>query len=170
MLVTREVHRTYRNEQGKTIYPAHYFRRRQMRRRCYFPSDPMYYLYGGRGIFVCKEWLTFKTFQAWCLRTYKEGCSLDRIDNDALYAPWNCRWATPAEQQRNSRITPERRAGMKIAIEARLEMLRKLRERPTKVCPCCKRDLPKDKFNKRSARPSGLQSRCKECFNASYAR
>lgn len=77
--------------------------------RCTNPKLRNYKDYGGRGITVVSEWKSFPNFiAAMGLRpSYKH--SLDRIDNDGPYAPWNCRWATLLQQARNKRISHGRR-------------------------------------------------------------
>lgn len=75
-----------------------------MRSRCFTVSNKNYENYGGRGITVCKEWDDFSVFREWALANgYKQGLSIDRIDNDGNYEPSNCRWATPHEQRINQR-------------------------------------------------------------------
>lgn len=71
--------------------------------RCYNPKNHKYYRYGKRGISVCNDWLNnYDNFYTWCINNgYKEGLSLDRINNDGNYEPSNCRWTTRTQQQRN---------------------------------------------------------------------
>lgn len=77
----------------------------EMRQRCNNSDHKRYRLYGARGISVCKEWDdSFEEFHHWSLENgYKEGLSIDRIDNDGNYCPNNCRWVTQKVQNNNSR-------------------------------------------------------------------
>lgn len=77
---------------------------RSMKSRCNSPNNAGYKNYGGRGIFICDEWDDFENFRDWALNNgYKEGLSIDRIDNDDGYYPGNCRWADAITQQNNKR-------------------------------------------------------------------
>jgi hypothetical protein len=51
-------------------------------------------------------WETFEPFRDWAIANgYADHLTLDRIDNSKGYSPDNCRWATPAQQARNTRRT-----------------------------------------------------------------
>lgn len=78
-----------------------------MKKRCYNKNDAEYHNYGGRGIFVCDEWVRdYGAFREWALsHGYEEGLSIDRIDVNKGYSPDNCRWITMQEQPATRRNT-----------------------------------------------------------------
>ena len=74
---------------------------RSMKNRCLLKTDPFYYRYGGRGITVCDEWMTFEGFYADMGDPPTEAHTLDRRLTNGNYDKSNCRWATQKEQQNN---------------------------------------------------------------------
>lgn len=76
---------------------------RGMLQRCRDPKAPEFPRYGGRGIRVCARWRDYANFLADMGRRPSKQHSLDRIDNDGWYEPFNVRWATDAEQNSNKR-------------------------------------------------------------------
>jgi len=74
-----------------------------MRSRCLDPKHKAYKNYGGRGILICARWESFENFLA-DMGERPQGTTLDRFPNpNGNYEPVNCRWATKAQQCRNSR-------------------------------------------------------------------
>lgn len=75
-----------------------------MKQRCTNPNNAKYKYYGGRGISVCEEWLSYEVFEKWAFgHGYKDDLTLDRIDVNGNYEPSNCRWVTWKVQQNNRR-------------------------------------------------------------------
>lgn len=95
-----------------------------MKARCLRPTHPQWKNYGGRGITVCARWSeSFAMFLADMGRC-PLGRSLDRIDNDAGYAPDNCRWATAQQQGMNRRdVHRWTLDGERISVRAMAEWL-----------------------------------------------
>lgn len=93
----------YRRTHGKTDTKI-YIIWTNMRSRCQYKKNSMYYNYGGRGISVCEEWQRFEPFYEWAIANgYKEGLSLERIDVDGNYEPSNCKWIPLKDQSLNQR-------------------------------------------------------------------
>ena len=83
-----------------------------MHHRCYNPRHDAYHYYGGRGIHICDRWNRdvsgdqgFENFLSDMGPRPKphRRWSIDRINNNGIYEPSNCRWATHKQQRANQR-------------------------------------------------------------------
>lgn len=83
---------------------------RSMISRCNpkYKDSLRYAIYAGKGIKVCERWKKFNNFADDMYESYVEHLydhprtTLDRINRNGDYCLDNCRWATDAEQRRNS--------------------------------------------------------------------
>lgn len=96
--LSRANRRTHGGTGTKLYYVWH-----DMIRRCYNTNHKNYKRYGYRGIKVCLDWKSdFSNFKEWSVDNgYKEGLSIDRIDNNGNYEPSNCRWVDMKVQSNN---------------------------------------------------------------------
>lgn len=78
-----------------------------MKQRCYNKNDKDYRWYGEKGISICDEWLNnTKLFEQWALNNgYRDGLTIDRIEEDKDYCPENCRWITNVQNSKYKSTT-----------------------------------------------------------------
>ncbi len=69
-----------------------------MVQRCTNPNNPSYPNYGGAGVTVCSEWMTFSGFLA-SMGERPEGTTHGRYLDTGSYCPGNTAWMTWAEQR-----------------------------------------------------------------------
>lgn len=112
---------------------------RGMQTRCYNRNSTRYFDYGGRGIYICDEWYTpgvegnpgFVNFYNWAIvngyhdprpdEPRSSWLTIERVDNDGPYAPWNCRWVSGITQYENRRNTKKIYDGEEVLIHAHFE-------------------------------------------------
>lgn len=75
---------------------------KDMNQRCFNKKNKDYKNYGGRGIDVCERWKNFDNFFV-DLGERQQHQTLDRIDVNQGYNPFNCKWSTAEEQANNKR-------------------------------------------------------------------
>ena len=96
---TRQQNATTHGGSGTKLYKIW----KAMKKRCTNVNSSDYKYYGGKGVSVCPEWSdSFTAFRDWSENNgYRNGLTIDRIDNDKGYEPCNCRWVDMKSQCNN---------------------------------------------------------------------
>lgn len=84
---------------------------RAMNQRCNCSKNKDYHNYGGRGIQVTPEWKSFVSFLNNMGERPSKEYSLDRIDPDGNYTPFNCQWILKTENSRKGNAERSRIKG-----------------------------------------------------------
>ena len=75
-----------------------------MRARCSNPNNPKFHIYGGKGITVCEEWLTFEGFWKDMREGYYPGMTIDRIESNQGYNKANCQWLSHSKNSAKTSV------------------------------------------------------------------
>ena len=98
---------------SKGIISTEYNSWYSMRQRCEDPNNKEYQHYGGRGIKVCERWDKFENFLEDMGSKPYPNYSIERVDNNGDYEPFNCIWGTPEQQARNKRVRFDSQSGVR---------------------------------------------------------
>jgi len=90
---------------GASRYGKHRLYRRWygMWERCNYEKHASWDYYGGQGLGVCDRWRSFSAFCDDMEASYREGLTIERLDNSKGYEKSNCIWDTPKAQARHTR-------------------------------------------------------------------
>ena len=91
--------------------------------RCYVESSQHYQRYGGRGVYVCDEWLNYQNFAGWYLSQKNNSKSNFQIDKDLkiignkVYSPETCE-IVPSRVNSLLISTNSRRGDLPVGVHA----------------------------------------------------
>lgn len=113
--------------------------------RCHNENNKRYKDYGAKGIIVCDRWrssfVNFINDMGYC----PEKMQIDRIDNNGIYEPTNCRWASAKENMANRKNSVDyivNGVRYKSSADAALA----LRLSPNTVIAWCKGRMAKGRY------------------------
>jgi len=82
---------------GKKRRSSTYCSWENMKQRCLNPKHPSYHRYGGLGVKVCPQWLTFEGFLKDMGEKPEDGWAISRHNDEGDYEPGNCSWESKSK-------------------------------------------------------------------------